>query len=100
MLIIELTYKKPMQYVESALEGHKRFLKKYYEAGLFIASGPKHPRDGGIILAHGDKNEMEKIITEDPFYQNSIAEYKITVFKPNRYSNEFKLILEHGIHGQ
>ena len=41
MLLIELTYKKPIDEVNNFLDQHRSFLNKYYENGIFLASGPK-----------------------------------------------------------
>lgn len=49
MLIIELTYKKSLDEVNSLLDEHRSFLDQFYSQGLFIASSPKNPRDGGVI---------------------------------------------------
>lgn len=94
MLIIELTYKKPLAEVNQFLEKHRMFLDKYYSKNIFIASGPKNPRDGGIILALSDKETMSKIIQEDPFHQQAIADYKITQFEPSKYSEDFARFIQ------
>ncbi len=90
MIIIELTYKKNLDEANKFLEGHRAFLDKYYSQNIFIASGPKNPRNGGIILALGDKETIEKIIHEDPFHQQQIADYRIIQFEPNKYSQLFE----------
>lgn len=83
VLIISLTYKVPLEKVDEARNGHLEFLEKCYEKSIFIASGPKVPRTGGIILAKDvTKEELEGIIKEDPFYQQQIAEYEIIEFTP------------------
>jgi uncharacterized protein YciI len=93
MLIIELTYKKPLDEVNALLQQHRDFLDKYYGEKLFIASGPKHPRTGGIILSMSDQSTINKVLQEDPFYQNKVAEYRVIEFEPNRCSHEFEGIL-------
>ncbi|WP_420854153.1 YciI family protein [Sodalis ligni] len=50
MFIVELTYEEPIEKVEELLEGHIAWLKEFYAAGVFIASGRKVPRNGGIIF--------------------------------------------------
>jgi uncharacterized protein YciI len=82
MLIIELTYEKPLSEIEKQISAHRAWLDQYYEKGLFIASGPKNPRDGGIIIALTDKETATQLITEDPFYKHGLASYKITEFEP------------------
>lgn len=84
MIIIELTYKKSLEDVNKFLEAHRGFLKKYYAQGILIASGPKNPRDGGIILARCNKETAAKLIVDDPFYQHEIAEYKFIEFEPSK----------------
>ncbi|GJM06930.1 MAG: hypothetical protein DHS20C10_06640 [marine bacterium B5-7] len=95
MLIIELTYKKSLDEVNHFLDAHINFLDRYYAQGIFIASGPKNPRDGGIILASGDKETISKIICNDPFYQQEIADYKITQFELSKYDQLFESIIRH-----
>ena len=68
-MLIELTYKKPIDEVNNFLDQHRSFLNKYYENGIFLASGPKNPRDGGIIIAVANREAINTIILEDPFYQ-------------------------------
>lgn len=93
MLIIELTYKKSLDDVNKLLQKHRDFLSKYYGEKVFLASGPKNPRNGGIILSMSEKATIDKILKEDPFYQHEIADYRIIEFEPNKYSDEFKNIL-------
>lgn len=90
MVIIEITYKKPLNAVEQHLQEHREFLSTYYKKNIFIASGPKIPRDGGIILANATKDEVKAIIKNDPFYIDGVADYRFIQFEPNKYSAEFK----------
>ncbi len=88
MVIIELTYQKPLVEIEKQLVAHREWLDTGYDKGLFIASGPKLPRDGGILVALTDRKTAEKIIVDDPFYQQGLAHYKITEFEPIKHCRE------------
>jgi len=90
MFIIELTYKKTLHEVDKFLEAHRAFLQKYYDQGVFVASGPKNPRDGGVIIALADKESIEALVKEDPFYQNDTADYRFIQFEAVKYCDEFK----------
>ncbi len=95
MYIISLTYKVSLENVESHIPEHNSFLQKYYESGLFIASGRKEPRTGGIILCNAsDKIEVEQIIREDPFHIHEVADYEITEFIPSKYNENFKIFIK------
>ena len=59
MVIIELTYKKPISEVEKHLNDHKAFLNKNYNNKMFLASGAKVPRAGGIILSNKSLTDLK-----------------------------------------
>lgn len=95
MYIVSLNYIKEVSEVEKYLEEHVKFLEKYYEMEKFICSGRKNPRTGGVILLNAESlAEVEKIILEDPFNANEIAEYEITEFFPTKYNKNFKTFVE------
>lgn len=86
MFIIQLKYVVPIEKVDEVRNAHLDFLEKYYGKSIFLASGPKVPRTGGIILADGvSKEDLEIIIKEDPFWKNKIAEYEIIEFTPSMW---------------
>ncbi|MDP4164055.1 MAG: YciI family protein, partial [Bacillota bacterium] len=81
MFIVELTYVKSLDEIDRLREAHVAFLKKYYEKGIFLLSGPKNPRKGGIIIAGKvSKTDLELLLSEDVFFINKAAEYRIQEF--------------------
>ncbi len=83
MFIVSVTYKCPIEKVEEHLEAHIEFLKQEYANGIFVASGRKVPRTGGIILATAENVEkLNAVLVQDPFYKFEIADYDITEFIP------------------
>lgn len=90
LFVIDLTYVVSLEKVNAFLEPHRAFLKEHYDAGLFLASGPKDPRTGGVILAQADRREtIEAAITKDPFNAEGIADYTITAFTPVMTAESF-----------
>lgn len=85
MFIIELNYKASIDVIDQFIVEHRLWLDKLYAENKLLCSGPKNPRNGGIIIALGDKlHEIKDLITHDPFYIQQIAEYTITEFHPNK----------------
>jgi uncharacterized protein YciI len=83
MFMIELQYVAPIEKVDEVRNEHLEFLEKYVSKSIFLVSGPKLPRTGGLILADGiTKDELDLIINEDPFVKKQMAKYKITEFTP------------------
>lgn len=96
MFIFKLTYKKPLTDVEKYLAAHREYLDNYYNAGYFIASGPREPRIGGIILCNVKTlEEAQSIIFQDPFFKEEIADYEVTQFHATKHNvSNFKDSLE------
>ena len=94
MYIINLNYIVPLEQLDAHMTQHVKFLQKYYKKNVFIASGRKVPRTGGIILALAKSmEEVQSIIQEDPFYIHKLAEFTITEFLTSQYHPEMKKIL-------
>lgn len=94
MFIINLNYIVPLEELDAHMADHVKFLRTYYKKNVFIASGRKVPRTGGIILAQAQsKEEVEQIIREDPFYVHKLAEFSITEFLTSQYHPELKKFL-------
>ena len=95
MFVINLNYIVPLEQLDSYMGDHMKFLNKYYKENVFVASGRKVPRTGGIILAMGkSKEEIEEIIKEDPFYSHKLAEFTVTEFMTSQVHPKFKTLLK------
>ena len=91
MFVIELIYKAALTSIDAHMSAHVRFLKKHYAAGLFLVSGRKIPRDGGIILAVGrTRDEIETIVSEDPFVALGLAEFRIIEFRASQRADDIQ----------
>ncbi len=85
MYVIDLIYTASLDRIDDALEAHRAFLARQFEAGVFVAAGPKVPRDGGIILAvRVERDKLDEILASDPFAQQNLARYEVTEFKTTR----------------
>lgn len=95
MFIIELTYKVSLDEIDAQMRPHMAFLNKHYDAGTFIISGRKVPRDGGIILAVGKtRAEVERIVLEDPFVSLGLADYRIIEFRASQRAKDIPARVE------
>jgi uncharacterized protein YciI len=95
MFIISLNYIVPLEKLDQHMNEHVKFLQKYYKKNVFIASGRKVPRTGGIILAlASSKEEVDEIMNEDPFFTLKLAEYTVTEFLTSQYHPELKNLLK------
>ena len=94
MFIIDLNYIASLDEIDRHMTDHVKFLRKYYKENVFVASGRKVPRTGGIIVAAAEsKGEVEKIIREDPFHRHKLAEFNVTEFRASQYHPDLKNLL-------
>ena len=91
IFVIELTYKVPLSTIDAHMAAHVVFLKKYYASGHFLVSGRKQPRDGGIILAVGkSRQHIEAIISEDPFHEHGLADFRVIEFNASQRAGDIQ----------
>ena len=89
MFFIELSYKVDLSEIDAHMAAHLRYLKKYYANGTFVVSGRKIPRDGGVIMAVGDsREEIERIVSEDPFHSHGLATFRIIEFRVSQRAED------------
>ncbi|MDI9819549.1 MULTISPECIES: YciI family protein [unclassified Legionella] len=95
MFIVLLTYKTPLSEVDKYLQRHREFLDYYYKQGLLVASGPMKPRTGGVIIAAtNDRDYLQSVLQEDPYYLAEIANYQIIEFTPVKHREELKELIQ------
>lgn len=58
MFIVSLNYVKDLTDIEAHLSDHVAYLDRYYRQGVFLMSGRKQPRTGGIIVMQAESVEQ------------------------------------------
>ena len=83
MFIVTLTYLKPVEEIDPLMDAHVAWLRSHYDAGLFVASGRRVPRTGGVILARsGDRAALDAALAADPFAIHGAARFDVVEFTP------------------
>lgn len=82
LFVLDITYLADVSEVDRHMAEHREFLREHYADGTLLASGRKEPRTGGIILARGAREDIEKLVAADPFSIHGVARYEVTEFIP------------------
>jgi uncharacterized protein YciI len=91
LFIALLTYVRSLDEVDALVPEHVRFLEEHYASGLFLASGARVPRTGGVILISGqDRQRVLATLALDPFAIAGVAEYELIEFSPTRMRKGFE----------
>ena len=94
MFVVSLTYVCELSEVDKYLDSHMEYLNKQYVNGVFLASGRKTPRTGGIIFAQAESREvLEHILSADPFKVHGLANYEITEFVASKAAPELDFLI-------
>ena len=83
MIILSIRYTAPLEEVELLREAHLDWLRQGYEAGHFTGWGRKTPLNGGIVLARGDRAEIEALAQTDPFVAGKVAIVELIEWTPS-----------------
>ncbi|MBF6175182.1 YciI family protein [Nocardia blacklockiae] len=85
MFVVILTYTADLDTIDALIPEHAAWLDANYAAGVFLASGRRVPRTGGVILADvGSRSELDAILAQDPFGTAGAATYEVIEFVPTK----------------
>ena len=93
MFVILVEYTRPMEEVEVYTPAHRAHLANGYDAGWLLCSGRTDPLTGGVILAVGDRADIDRFVANDPFLVEGVAAYTIVEFNPNRAAEDVSELL-------
>lgn len=81
--VIEVNYTASAERIAELLSEHRAFLQIGYERGWLLASGPRVPKTGGIIVARAPSvDDLRAFFEADPYQINDAAEYIFIEFEP------------------
>lgn len=84
--LILIKYTVPFSQVEPTLPVHREHLQRCVDAGILLVSGPRNPRTGGVVIARAESEQViRKMIDDDPYKQQGLAEYELIEFKPGKH---------------
>jgi uncharacterized protein YciI len=80
-----IRYRKPLEEVLVQQDAHRAYLRGLKEKGVLIASGPMHPRFGGLLLLRvgdDDTAALDAVRDNDPFFTSGVAQYELVGWNP------------------
>lgn len=93
MYIIIVDYKESIEKIEYYLSDHRRFLQEAYDKNQLLISGPRNPRDGGIIISNMKSvSDVHDLMKKDPFFIHDLIEYRVIEMEPTRYHESLNAI--------
>ena len=94
MYVVSLTYKVAQEIVDQHVDAHMDWVNDAFDQGIFIASGRKVPRTGGVLLSKADRLTLDESLAKDPFNVHGVADFDVVEFAVTRAAPGFENLLD------
>lgn len=85
MYVITLKFAANRASAPTFMEGHKAWIARGFEEGVFLMTGTIEPQAGGVVLAHNtDRAALEARVNDDPFVAEGVVDAQIMSVAPGR----------------
>ncbi|WP_137045143.1 YciI family protein [Pseudolabrys sp. FHR47] len=91
MFIVLLKFSDNKAKAGQFMEGHKAWLKRGFDDGIFLMAGSLKPQLGGGIMAHNiSRDALQAFVGDDPFVAHDIVAPEIIEFEPSQQRPELQ----------
>jgi uncharacterized protein YciI len=94
MFIVLLKFSGDRSRAAPLMEGHKAWIKRGFDDGVFLLVGSLQPNLGGGIVAHNTSlSELESRVNDDPFVAEKLVSAEILEIAPSRADERLQFLL-------
>ena len=94
MFVVTLKFSSNKGQAGQFMDGHKQWIKRGFDDGVFLLMGNLQPGLGGAIVAHHTSlPELQARVNEDPFVAEKIVSADILEIAPSRADERLQFLL-------
>jgi uncharacterized protein YciI len=94
MFVVLLKFSSNKAQAGQFMEGHKEWIKRGFDDGVFLLVGNLQPSLGGGIVAHNTSlPELQSRVNNDPFVAENVVSAEILAIAPSRTDERLKFLL-------
>lgn len=94
MFVVLLRFSNNKAQASKLMDGHKLWINRGFDDGVFVLVGSIQPSQGGGLLAHNTtRSELEARVNEDPFVVSDVVTAEIVEIAPSRIDERIQLLL-------
>ncbi|MEW6561615.1 MAG: hypothetical protein AB1400_00085 [Pseudomonadota bacterium] len=94
MFIVLLKFSSNKSQAGQFMEGHKEWIERGIEDGVFVLVGSLQPNLGGGIVAHNTSlPDLQRRVNNDPFVTENIVSAEILEITPAKVDERLKFLL-------
>ena len=85
MFIVLLRFSDNKGKASQFMEGHKEWIKRGFDDGVFLLSGSLQPNLGGGVVAHNTSlSDLQSRVNADPFVAEKVVTAEILEITPSK----------------
>ena len=95
MFVVLLKFSDNKGKASQFMEGHKEWIKRGFDDGVFLLVGSLQPNLGGGIVAHNTSlPDLQSRVNGDPFVAENVVNAEILEITPSKADARLKFLLE------
>ena len=76
------------------MDGHKQWVKRGFDDGVFLVAGSLEPDLGGAIVAHNaSRADLQSRVNDDPFVAEKVVSAEIIEISPAKADERLQFLL-------
>ncbi len=94
MFIVLLKFSDNKAKAGQFMEGHKEWIKRGFDDGVFLLAGSLQPNLGGAIVAHNTSlADLRSRVNADPFVAEKVVQAEILEITPSKADARLNFLL-------
>ena len=94
MFIVLLKFSSNKGQASQFMEGHKEWIERGFDDGVFLLAGSLQPDLGGGIVAHNSSlSDLQSRVNDDPFVAENVVSAEILEIAPSKTDERLKFLL-------
>ena len=95
MLVVLLRFSDNKGEASQFMEGHKEWIQRGFDDGVFLLVGRLQPNLGGGIVAHNSSlSDLQSRVNTDPFVVENVVQAEILEITPSKADPRLDFLLE------
>ena len=95
MFIVLLKFSDNKSKASQFMEGHKEWIKRGFDDGVFLLVGSLQPNLGGGIVAHNTSlSDLQSRVNTDPFVAEKVVKAEILEITPSKADARLNFLLD------
>ncbi len=95
MFIVLLRFSSNKGQASQLMEGHKEWIRRGFDDGVFLLVGSLQPGLGGGIVAHDTSlSDLQSRVNDDPFVAENVVSAEILEIAPSKTDERLEFLLD------